>query len=247
MPELPEVETTRRGIAPHVERQKVTAVRIYDRRLRWPVPRDLPRRLVGRVVDRVDRRSKYLLFRLGADTLIVHFGMTGSLRVYGARRRDARTITSIWNSTTALSFATTTRAASARCCGHLPRRASIRCCRARTRAVLGRVRRGLPVRATRKRSTAIKLALMDNHLVVGVGNIYANEALFRAGIRRAPPTACRASGSPAWSRRSRKRSPRRSPRAAARFAITSIATARPATFSSSTTCTVAKACPAARR
>ena len=83
MPELPEVETTRRGVAPHVERQKVTAVRIYDRRLRWPVPRDLPRRLVGRVVDRLDRRSKYLLFRLGADTLIVHFGMTGSLRVYG--------------------------------------------------------------------------------------------------------------------------------------------------------------------
>jgi formamidopyrimidine-DNA glycosylase len=84
MPELPEVETTRRGVAPHVERQKVTAVRIYDRRLRWPVPRDLARRLVGRVIDRVDRRSKYLLFRLGPDTLIVHFGMTGSLRVYGA-------------------------------------------------------------------------------------------------------------------------------------------------------------------
>src|SRR5437867_4858288 len=84
MPELPEVETTRRGVAPHVERQKVTAVRIYDRRLRWPVPRDLPRRLVGRIVDRVDRRSKYLLFRLGGDTLIVHMGMTGSLRVFTA-------------------------------------------------------------------------------------------------------------------------------------------------------------------
>ena len=89
VPELPEVETTRRGVAPHVERQKVTAVRIYDRRLRWPVPRDLPRRLVGRVVDRVDRRSKYLLFRLGADTLIVHFGMTGSLRVYGDAAAEA--------------------------------------------------------------------------------------------------------------------------------------------------------------
>src|SRR5437868_7076303 len=82
MPELPEVETTRRGVAPHVERQKVTAVRVYDHRLRWPVPRDLPRRLVGRRVDRVDRRSKYLLFRLGADTLLVHLGMTGSLRVF---------------------------------------------------------------------------------------------------------------------------------------------------------------------
>ena len=81
MPELPEVETTRRGVAPHVERQKVTAVRLYDRRLRWPVPRDLPRRLIGRTVDRVDRRSKYLLFRFGGDTLIVHMGMTGSLAI----------------------------------------------------------------------------------------------------------------------------------------------------------------------
>src|SRR5437016_227913 len=82
MPELPEVETTRRGVAPHVERQKVTAVRIYDRRLRWPVPRDLRSRLLGRTVDRIDRRSKYLLFRVGADTLIVHMGMTGSLRIF---------------------------------------------------------------------------------------------------------------------------------------------------------------------
>ena len=82
MPELPEVETTRRGIAPYVEGQKVTAVRLYDRRLRWPVPEDLPQRLVGRVVEKVERRSKYLLFRLGMDTLLIHLGMTGSLRVY---------------------------------------------------------------------------------------------------------------------------------------------------------------------
>ena len=85
MPELPEVETTRRGLAPHVERQKVTAVRLYDRRLRWPVPHDLAQKLVGRVVDQVDRRSKYLLFRLGAETLIIHLGMTGSLRIHRDR------------------------------------------------------------------------------------------------------------------------------------------------------------------
>src|ERR1700690_1150360 len=82
MPELPEVETTRRGVAPHVEGQKVTAVRIYDRRLRWPVPFDLEVRLVGRTVARLERRSKYLLFRLGSDALLVHLGMTGSLRVF---------------------------------------------------------------------------------------------------------------------------------------------------------------------
>ena len=82
MPELPEVETTRRGVAPHLERHKVTAVRVYDSRLRWPVPSDLSATLVGRVLERVDRRSKYLLFRFAPGTLLVHLGMSGSLRIY---------------------------------------------------------------------------------------------------------------------------------------------------------------------
>ncbi|HEX8009517.1 MAG TPA: bifunctional DNA-formamidopyrimidine glycosylase/DNA-(apurinic or apyrimidinic site) lyase [Casimicrobiaceae bacterium] len=184
MPELPEVETTRRGVAPHVERQKVTAVRIYDRRLRWPVPRDLARRLVGRTVDRVDRRSKYLLFRVGADTLLVHMGMTGSLRVFTQpppkqrhdhvdlefgngvvlRYRDPRRFGAmLWSAGSATEH--------------------------RLLASLG-VEPFAPAfhaeymyEATRGRSAAIKLALMDSRLVVGVGNIYANESLFRAGIR----------------------------------------------------------------
>jgi len=183
MPELPEVETTRRGVAPHVERQKVTAVRIYDRRLRWPVPRDLPRRLVGRTVDRVDRRSKYLLFRVGTDTLIVHMGMTGSLRVFSTppprqahdhvdlefgngvvlRYRDPRRFGAmLWSPGSTSEH--------------------------RLLAALG-VEPFAPEfdadhlhRALRGRRVAIKLALMDSHIVVGVGNIYANESLFRAGI-----------------------------------------------------------------
>ena len=184
MPELPEVETTRRGVAPYVERQKVTGVRIYDRRLRWPVPRGLTQRLIGQVVDRIDRRSKYLLFRTARGTLIVHLGMTGSLRVFSKppprqlhdhvdlefesgivlRYRDPRRFGAmLWS----------------------PRSA-------RDHPLLA----GLGpepfepgfnaeylFRATRRRRAAIKLALMDNRLVVGVGNIYASEALFRAGIR----------------------------------------------------------------
>src|SRR5438067_2547539 len=82
MPELPEVETTRRGIAPNAMGQRIVAMRVYDPRLRWPVPADLPRRVLNRVIDRVERRSKYLLFRIGDATLIVHLGMTGSLRVH---------------------------------------------------------------------------------------------------------------------------------------------------------------------
>lgn len=184
MPELPEVETTRRGVAPHVERQKVTAVRIYDRRLRWPVPRDLPHRLVGRTVDRVDRRSKYLLFRLGADTLIMHMGMTGSLRVFTApppkqahdhvelefdngvvlRYRDPRRFGAmLWSPGSSAQH---------------PLLASLG-----VEPLSRQFTSDYLYRATRHRRAAIKLALMDNHLVVGVGNIYANESLFRAGIR----------------------------------------------------------------
>ncbi|HUH95551.1 MAG TPA: bifunctional DNA-formamidopyrimidine glycosylase/DNA-(apurinic or apyrimidinic site) lyase [Casimicrobiaceae bacterium] len=193
MPELPEVETTRRGVAPHVERQKVTAVRIYDRRLRWPVPRDLARRLVGRKVDRVDRRSKYLLFRIGPDTLLVHLGMTGSLRIFTdappkethdhvdlefangivLRYRDPRRFGAmLWSDGAAAEHRLLVRL------GVEPF----------ARAFDG----SYLYRATRARRAAIKLVLMDSHVVVGVGNIYANESLFRAGIR--PERAARRIG-----------------------------------------------------
>ena len=186
MPELPEVETTRRGVAPNVERQKVTAVRIYDRRLRWPVPQDLPRRLVGRVIDRVDRRSKYLLFRLGPDTLIVHLGMTGSLRVY--RDPPARRV----HDHVDLEFANGVVLRY-----HDPRRFGAMLWSPQSAhahpllATLGleplapEFDADYLYDATRKRSAAIKLVLMDSHVVVGVGNIYANESLFRAGIHPA--------------------------------------------------------------
>jgi formamidopyrimidine-DNA glycosylase len=187
MPELPEVETTRRGIAPYVEGQNATSVRLYDRRLRWPVPVDLARRLVGRVVDKVERRSKYLLFRLGTDTLLIHLGMTGSLRVYkdAPPKRIHDHVDLEFGNGMVLRY-------------HDPRRFG---------AVLwskGPLHHPLlaglgpePLgdafdpdhlfNATRKRHAAIKLALMDNRVVVGVGNIYANESLFRAGIRPTRP------------------------------------------------------------
>ena len=185
MPELPEVETTRRGVTPHVAGHIVADLRVYDRRLRWPVPSNLRDRIVGRVVERVDRRSKYLLFRLGADTLLVHLGMTGSLRVHTTApppRRAHDHVDFVFDNGVTLRY-------------HDPRRFG---------AILlvdgdGEAHpllRSLgpepfdPAfdadylwRRTRGRRAAIKLALMDNRIVVGVGNIYANEALFRAGIR----------------------------------------------------------------
>jgi len=188
MPELPEVETTRRGVAPRVVGRRIAAVTVYDHRLRWPVPADLARTLQGLRVERVERRSKYLLFRLGAGTLLVHLGMTGSLRVHSTPppRRTHDHLDIRLDDGTLLRY-------------HDPRRFG---------AVLWvagdpashPLLRGLGVEpfdeaftaerlfaATRGRRAAIKLALMDNGLVVCVGNIYANEALFRAGIRPTTP------------------------------------------------------------
>jgi formamidopyrimidine-DNA glycosylase len=82
MPELPEVETTLRGIAPLVAGRRVVLMHLYDRRLRWSVPPMASGADRGRTIDALDRRSKYLLFRLGSDTLLVHLGMTGSLRAF---------------------------------------------------------------------------------------------------------------------------------------------------------------------
>jgi formamidopyrimidine-DNA glycosylase len=184
MPELPEVETTRRGVAPHVEGHKVTAVRIYDHRLRWPVPSDLAKRLVGRKIDRVERRSKYLLFRVGRATLIIHLGMTGSLRVYqrAPARRPHDHVDFDFDNDVTLRY-------------HDPRRfGAVLWAQGTTAAhpllahlgpepLMPDFDAAYLYAATRNRRTGIKQVIMDSQVVVGVGNIYANEALFRAGIR----------------------------------------------------------------
>ncbi|MBC7184611.1 MAG: DNA-formamidopyrimidine glycosylase, partial [Marinobacter sp.] len=81
MPELPEVETTRRGIAPHCEGQIITGVTVRNGSLRWPVPADLGERLRGQRINSIDRRAKYLFLNIEQGTVIVHLGMSGSLRI----------------------------------------------------------------------------------------------------------------------------------------------------------------------
>ena len=186
MPELPEVETTRRGVAPHVVGRTVANLSVYDRRLRWPVPSDLGKRIVGRKIDALERRSKYLLFRFGADALLVHLGMTGSLRVHTTAPPPPRRLHD--HVDIVLAGGTTLRY-------HDPRRFGAILWVKGAAATHPLLRDLGPepfdaafdadhlYRGTRGRRAAIKLALMDNHLVVGAGNIYANEALFRAGIR----------------------------------------------------------------
>ncbi|RNC73283.1 MAG: bifunctional DNA-formamidopyrimidine glycosylase/DNA-(apurinic or apyrimidinic site) lyase [Desulfuromonadales bacterium] len=190
MPELPEVETTLRGIAPHVTGRTVTAVVARVPKLRLPIPSELGTTLPGQTIDRAERRAKYLLLRCSGGTLILHLGMSGTLRIVPAgtppgkhdhldivlangtslRFRDPRKFGLVlWTTGDPLAYPLLANLGPEPFSdvfdgGYLHR--------------LGRTRRA-----------AIKLLLMDNRVVVGVGNIYANEALFRARIRPDRP-AC---------------------------------------------------------
>lgn len=188
MPELPEVETTCRGIAPHIKGRRVTQVQIRNGRLRWPVEPLLPAILPGQLINAVGRRGKYILVALDQGHLIVHLGMSGSLRLAGpteiAKKHDHVDI--ILDDGQLLRY-------------HDPRRfGSIHWTTAPVDEhwlLSGLGKEPLAddfdgdylFRLSRKKSQAVKLFIMDSHIVTGVGNIYANEALFMAGIR--PQTA----------------------------------------------------------
>ena len=190
MPELPEVETTRRGLEPLLVGQRIRTVVVRNRRLRQPVPRRLPQLIAGATVHSLARRGKYLLVVCGAGSLILHLGMSGRLWVVkdGAaptlhdhfdmvlengtvvRLRDPRRFGLVlWQAGDPLAHPLLAEI------GPEPLSAGF------DGAWLHRV--------TRTRGAAIKHVLMDGHVVAGVGNIYANEALFRAGI--SPRTSAR--------------------------------------------------------
>jgi formamidopyrimidine-DNA glycosylase len=182
MPELPEVEITRRGIAPVLRSRTITAVTVREPRLRWRVPRGLAATLLGARIKAVRRRAKYLLLDCGTGTLIVHLGMSGSLRLVGPgeppgpydhfdlgvgdltlRLRDPRRFGAVlWHPGDPA--------------GH-PLLAHLGV-EPLSPAFTGRLLHA----ATRGRRVAIKQALMDHKVVVGVGNIYASESLFRARV-----------------------------------------------------------------
>jgi formamidopyrimidine-DNA glycosylase len=183
VPELPEVETTRRGIAPLVTGRRVARVVVREARLRWRVPPRLARELAGQTIDSVTRRAKYLLLGTRAGTVIVHLGMSGSLRVVAAaaaprthdhvdivfddgrclRLHDPRRFGSIlWSADPA----------------NHPLLAGI------GPEPLGAAFTGEYLfGVSRARRRAIRDVLLDGNVVAGIGNIYANEALFAAGIR----------------------------------------------------------------
>ncbi len=184
MPELPEVETTLRGLAPHLTGQSVADVLIRNHRLRWPIPSDLPQLLRGQTVRDLQRRAKYLLIRFDHGTLILHLGMSGSLRILTAPTAADRHE----HFDLLLADGKTMRLRDPRRFGAvLWQRGEIHqhplLAKLGPEPLLDEFDSEYLYGATRKRSAAIKQLIMDNHVVVGVGNIYANEALFRSGIK----------------------------------------------------------------
>lgn len=187
MPELPEVEVTRRTLADSLQGLAVRSVRIYDRRLRWPVPPGLSAALAGHSLQGVGRRGKYLLWRFDHGTLISHLGMTGAWRIHGAGPAPPRAP----HDHADLDFGSRlARFTDPRRFGALlwHRDADGDVGRHPLLASLGvePLEPGFDgerlYRATRGRSASIKQVLLAGDAVVGVGNIYASESLFEAGI-----------------------------------------------------------------
>ena len=196
MPELPEVETTRRGLAPHVEGRVVSAVTLRRPDLRWPIPPEISDRLPGQRIEAVRRRAKYLLLDTAAGSALLHLGMSGSLRVL-----PAKTPAGLHDHVDLLLRPSTGQPGKdpARVLRfNDPRRFGCLLWQApgEVHPLLrslgpeplsggfgGTVFSGDYLYArSRGRSAPVKSFLMDQRVVVGVGNIYAAEALFAAGI-----------------------------------------------------------------
>ncbi len=183
MPELPEVETTRRGISAHVTNRKVIDVILRQEKLRWPIPRALKAELPGQIIRAVERRGKYLLLEASEGTLLIHLGMSGSLRIVDQQRAIGKHdhVDIVFEGGLILRYTD-------------PRRFGCMLWQQADMAShpllssLGPEPLGEQFDASylfarsRKRSAAIKTFVMDSRVVVGVGNIYANESLFLAGI-----------------------------------------------------------------
>lgn len=181
MPELPEVETTRRGIEPWLDGQSICSLDIRNGSLRWPVSDELYR-LQDQPVRKVLRRGKYILLELESGTLIIHLGMSGSLRVVdgSAEIKKHDHIDIVISNGKRLRFNDPRRFGCMLWTTDWRQHALIRALG--PEPLSDEFDIDYFYQALQKRRSPIKLTIMDSHLVVGVGNIYANEALFMSGI-----------------------------------------------------------------
>lgn len=196
MPELPEVEVTRQGVAPYLEGRRVHSVTLRREGLRWPFPPDLPQLLAGRAIRHTGRRGKYLLIHFDHGCLIIHLGMSGHLRILppdvpaekhdhfdlvvkcpeglqAMRMTDPRRFGAVlWHRNED---------------GDVEQHVLLR--KLGVEPLSGQFSAKLLHQQSRSRNSPIKQVLLAGDIVVGVGNIYASESLFRAGIN--PKTAAK--------------------------------------------------------
>jgi formamidopyrimidine-DNA glycosylase len=181
MPELPEVETTLRGIAPYVEGQKITDITVRQPKLRWPVTDNIQDIVRGQTIRQLTRRAKYIVLQLDNGSILIHLGMSGSLRIVNPSEN--------WRKHDHIEMQLANHQALRY---HDPRRFGCWLWSSAEHSQLGNLGPeplsdefygGHLYSASRKRKMAVKPFIMTNSVVVGVGNIYASEALFRSGIR----------------------------------------------------------------
>jgi formamidopyrimidine-DNA glycosylase len=183
MPELPEVETTRRGIEPHILNQKISQVIIRAPKLRWPIPKSIAKELPGQKVISIERRAKYLLIKFKTGTLIMHLGMSGRLQTLTAQTTPQKHdhVDILFSNGNCLRYTDPRRFGSILWTTDAPLQHELL-------AELGpepfdaAFTGKYLLEKAHKKSIAVKKFIMDAKIVVGVGNIYASEALFAAAL-----------------------------------------------------------------
>lgn len=183
MPELPEVETTRRGIEPHIENNKVSKVILRRKTLRWPITPALSKDLPGETIQSVSRRGKYLLLATQKGCLLIHLGMSGSLRIVESSRAAAKHdhVDVVFANNKVLRY-TDPRRFGCILWETEPIEAHSLLASLGPEPLEGNFHTDYLFKKSRRRNVAVKTFIMDSKVVVGVGNIYANESLFLAGI-----------------------------------------------------------------
>lgn len=188
MPELPEVETTLCGIKPHINQKKVVDVLIRHPRLRWPIPKNLKKEIIGEVLRNVTRRAKYLLLSFDTGTLILHLGMSGRLRILDANepanKHDHLDI--VFSNKKCLRFTDPRRFGAALWTDEDPMQHPL-LIDIGPEPLESDFDGTYLFNLAQKRKTPIKSFIMDSKIVAGVGNIYATEALFQAHIHPETP------------------------------------------------------------
>ena len=184
MPELPEVETARRGIAPHIERQLVRDVLVREHRLRWPVPAELNATLSGQCLHRVERRAKYLVMQFDCGWLLLHLGMSGSLRIVDQGQAVGKHdhIDIVFQNGKILRYCDPRRFGSVHWQTAAPELHPL-LVNLGPEPLENSFNASYLHAHSRNKAVAVKNFIMNSNVVVGVGNIYANEALYRAGVR----------------------------------------------------------------